>query len=188
MFKKLMLVFAMSLCFTMFAFPRAEAAADLVYPFDSITIVSAYKFEVAVDAAPATESFLYGQVLVDEVLTIYVGELEMILDETLSCESIILIVTTAGGVDVCRWIVNTYGWLGTDHEMWQFASHITIDPAIGVVKDMVIASQTATVNLIAAATYEFQDNLGATFAMVPGTLLVEPVLDILIAAYAGGGA
>jgi len=185
MFKKSMLVFAMSLCITLFAIPRAYAVADLVYPFDSITIVSAYKFDVAVETVPAIDSFLYNQVLVDEVLTVYVGELEMILDETLSCQSIILIVTTEAGVDVCRWIINTYAWYGTDHEMWQFASHITIDPTIGVVKDMVIASQSATVNLIAAATYEFQDNLGATFAMVPGTLLVEPVLDILIAAYGG---
>ena len=94
-------------------------------------------------------------------------------------------ITTAGGVDVCRWIINTYAWLGTDHEMWQFASHITIDPTIGVLKALTMVSQSATVPLNAAATYEFQDNLGATFAMVPGTLLVEPALDILIAAYGG---
>jgi hypothetical protein len=185
MLRKLLLLFALTLSFTLFAIPEAEAA-DLEYPFDSITIVSAYKFEVAVDAAPGAESFLYGQVLVDEILTVYVGVLEMILDETLSCASMIVIVTTPGGVDVCRWIINSYALLGTDHEMWQFASHITIDPAIGVVKDLGIASQSATVNLIAAATYEFQDNLGATYAMVPGTLLVEPTLDIVIAAYAGG--
>ena len=184
MFRKFILVFAMSLCLTMVAIPQA-AAADLEYPFDSITIVSAYKFEVAIDAAPGIDSFLFNQVLVDEVLTVYVGKLEMILDESFSFESIILIVTTASDVDVCRWIINTYAWLGTDHEMWQFASHITIDPTIGVVKDLTMVSQSATVNLIAAATYEFQDNLGATFAMVPGTLLVEPALDILIAAYGG---
>ncbi|MCK7485238.1 MAG: hypothetical protein MZU97_06520 [Bacillus subtilis] len=97
---------------------------------------------MTVAETPAAESFLFGLAAATDILTVYVGELEMILDGTFSMSSIILIVTTSGGVDVCRWIINTYAWYGTDHEMWQFASYLLIDPLVGVHKDMSIVSQT----------------------------------------------
>lgn len=184
MFKKSLLVFALGL-FAMAAFVTPAHAENLVYPFDSITIVEAYKYDVLVTYAPQTGSFLEGQI-VGDTLTIYVGNIEMQMDANLSSSSKVVIVTNSLGVDLARWIINSYYWQGENQESFIFASHITIDPLIGVVKLMDIPSVSATVKKIGVDSYEFLDDFQQTHLMVPGTYAFETGLSIVISAYSGG--
>jgi hypothetical protein len=100
-----------------------------------------------------------------------------------SMESKIVIVTNDLGVDLARWIVNSYYWYGVDNERFEFSSHIQIDPLIGVVKNLDMAWQLAIVEKLAAESYWLLDNLSQVYPMIADTYEYMPDLDIVISAY-----
>ncbi|MDO9628445.1 MAG: hypothetical protein Q7I99_00975, partial [Acholeplasmataceae bacterium] len=53
-------------------------AADevITYPFDQITIVEAFHFNVSVDTLPSEDSILFGLVEVNDIINVYIGILE----------------------------------------------------------------------------------------------------------------
>lgn len=164
-------------------------AEDIYYPFDSIKIVEAFKFDVTVTTAVDPESLLYGHVAINDVITIYVGTLEFIKDSLPSSGSAnILIVTGADGVDIARFLINNYSYHTEISRVYGFASHILIDPLIGVHKDMSIQSKQLVVfEDIANVTWEFRDNIGLAFPANAGSYELETGLSILISAYTEAG-
>jgi hypothetical protein len=165
------------------------AAEDLYYPFDSITIVEAFKFEVQVLSALDSDSLLYGSVDVDDVLTIYVGTLSFVANGVPSSGSAnIIIVSKSDGTDLVRFLVNNYSFYPDVSRSWGFASHILIDPLVGVHKDLSIVSQELIViENIALGTWRFVDNKGGVFEALPSSFMIETDLSILISAYTGSG-
>jgi hypothetical protein len=180
--KKLLVLICLTLL-AMFVNPTSVHAETLEYPFDDITIVSAYRFQVLIDVLPNSTSFLSGQVDLNDALTVYVGSLVMNLAGVQAMESKIVIVTNDLGVDLARWIVNTYYWYGVDHERFEFSSHIQIDPLIGVVKNLDMAWQLAIVEKLAAESYRFLDNLSQVYPMIADSYEFIPDLAIVISAY-----
>jgi len=69
-------------------------AEDIYYPFDSITIVEAFKFDIQVTTAVDSDSLLFGHVEINEILTIYVGTLEFIANGVPSSGSSTTMLTT----------------------------------------------------------------------------------------------
>ncbi len=161
------------------------SAEDIYYPFDSITIVEAYKFTVEVTEAVNSESLLYGHVEIDDILTIYVGTLEFISNGVPSSGSAnILIVTGADEIDIARFLINNYTYYPNVSRSYGFASHILIDPLVGVHKDMSIQSQELVVfEDIANASWSFFDNKGLEFTAMTGSYVLETGLSIQISAY-----
>ncbi len=161
------------------------AAEDLYYPFDSITIVEAFKFDIQVLTTLDPDSLLFDSVAVDDVLTIYVGTLSFVANGVPSTGSAnILIVSKSDGTDLVRFLVNNYSFYPDVSRSWGFASHILIDPLIGVHKDLSIVSQElGVIENIAAGTWRFVDNKGGVFEALPGTFAIETELSILISAY-----
>lgn len=165
------------------------SAEDIYYPFDSITIVEAYKFTVEVTTEVNSESLLYGHVEIDDILTIYVGTLEFISDGVPSSGSAnILIVTGADNIDIARFLINNYTYYPDISRSYGFASHILIDPLVGVHKDMSIQSQElAVIEDIANSTFSFVDNKGLQFPAMTGSYVLETDLSIQISAYTEAG-
>jgi len=160
-------------------------AEDIYYPFDSITIIEAFKFDVQVTTAVNEESLLYGNVNIDEVLTIYVGSLDFIANGVPSSGSAhILIVSDSDGIDIARFLINNYTYYPDVSRSYGFASHILIDPLVGVHKDMSIQSQELVViEDIANNTWEFRDNKGLAFLGIADTYVLETGLSVQISAY-----
>ncbi|PKL01398.1 MAG: hypothetical protein CVV56_02005 [Tenericutes bacterium HGW-Tenericutes-1] len=160
-------------------------ADDIYYPFDSITIIEAYKFDVQVTTPLDSESLLFPSVELNDILTIYVGTLEFIAEGVPSSgSSTILIVSDADGNDLARFLVNNYGYTPGVSRNWGFASHILIDPLVGVHKDMSIISQELIViENIADGTWSFIDNKGTEILALVGTYEIETGLSIQISAY-----
>jgi hypothetical protein len=159
----------------------------VVYPMDSITITSAFTFDVEVKQEPSTESYLYGKVNPGEILSIYVGELEFKYEQYTD-ESQILIVTNEAGEDIIRWITNG----GSNYNnIWksEFSSHITVDPNVGVVKtNDDLGAYKAYVKIInthleADRNYLFIDDTATIYEMIPNTLQEEHNLSIVISTY-----
>jgi len=164
-------------------------AEDIYYPFDSITIVEAFKFDIQVTTAVDSDSLLFGHVEINEILTIYVGTLEFIANGVPSSGSAnILIVSQADGPDIARFLINNYAYYPDVSRSYGFASHILIDPLVGVHKDMSIQSQELVViENIANSTWAFHDNKGLAFPGLVGTYFSETGLSIQISAYTETG-
>jgi hypothetical protein len=166
-------------------------ADDLIYPFDSITIVEAFKFDVTLTADPAVDSLLEGFALSGDVLTVYVGTLDFVLDGVpASGSSQVLIVTDDLGNDIARFLINNYSYYEGVSQSWGFASHILIDPAVGVFKDLDMLNlglkELVIFRDIVAGTYKLVDNMGMECLEVSGTFQSETGLSIVISAYSGG--
>ncbi|MCK7488578.1 MAG: hypothetical protein MZU97_26095 [Bacillus subtilis] len=114
--KKLLLVLFVSVL-SLISFTTPVQAETLEYPFDEIKIVSAYRFQVLIDAEPNAASFLAGQVVLGDPLFVYVGALEMKLDGLLAMGSSIVIITNNAGVESCPLDYQFYYYLGVDHEI-----------------------------------------------------------------------
>ena len=182
--KKLVLIFLM-LLFGLQIRSLNLFAEDIYYPFDSITIVEAFKFDVTITTEPDPLSLLYGHVAINDVITIYVGTLEFIDNGTPSSGSAnVLIVTGADGTDIVRFLINSYSYYPDVSRTYSFASHIMIDPLIGVHKDMSMESQTMIVmEDIVNNSFEFVDNKGLQLSALLGTYEHETGLSIQISAY-----
>ncbi|MGD9887200.1 MAG: hypothetical protein AB7T03_04485 [Bacilli bacterium] len=168
--------------FLMFSVSTVKAEEEIiVYPFDSITITSAFHFQVAVTEAVSAESFLYGHVNAGENLDVYVGYLDFESGGSSVGESKILIITNEDDEDIIRWVINGSSLQGNGFYLDQFSSHILVDPNIGIRKDLTVPL------LMAYVTYDsdlnigyLKDNLNANFDSVLGTYAFESDLSIVI--------
>ncbi len=170
----------------MFVFTGISTNAEetISYPFDSVTITSAYKFNVEINEIPNESSFLNGHVEAGEMVTIYVGQLKYMYDgaEVLASESII-IVTNEAGTDIARWLINSYTVTENGFNAY-YSSHITIDPTVGVVKTVDDNAYSAGI-IEENSVYQFVDNQDTAYQMVDGSFVVEDNLNIVISAYEG---
>lgn len=183
--KKTLILFM--LVFSIFALFKMDSNAEeiLTYPFDSIRIVSAFKFDILIEEEPLETSFLYGQVELNETITIYVGNLEFIFeDQPVQGSGSIMIVTNTLGVDIAAWLNNSGS---SDLETFRsefYGSWITIDPNVGVIKDLNGTQfSIGYIENLVTHDFKFVDNLNNEFLMVDGSLVNEEDLDILISAY-----
>jgi len=188
--KKLLILFVFTLLALQFRAVNIAKAEDLLYPFDSITIVEAFRFDVEITVLPSSTSLLYNQVELGDVLTVYVGALEFVKDGVPSSGSgNVLIITNEADVDLLQFLVNNYTFYPSVSVQWGFASHILIDPAVGVFKDMDIlqsGSQEMTVyHDLTLDTWKLFDNTGLEMPFMVGTYAEEPSLNIVISAYGG---
>lgn len=174
------------LCYLIFVFNSAFINCETYdYPFESIRITEALKFNIMVEEEPAESSYLHGKVQAGDTLAVYVGVIEMfnpgIAQSNLSR---IVILSDADNNDLLRWIVNSGMWSDTTESL-EFSSHIQIDPEFGVRKDLTLPP--IHVNLIRNLTTDsctFIDDVGTEYAMIPGSYEFATGLDILIAANA----
>jgi len=168
-------------------FHTETSSEPIQYPFDSITIVSAFKFDITFDADPAVDSFLHGFVTNGETATVYVGNLTFASGGASAGDSMILIVTNAVGTDVLKWIINSYSLQPDLTKQYEFSSHITVDPEIGIVKEPDSVWLMATLFEYSPSSFALKDNMGTTYPMVEDSLEIETDLDIVIAAYTEDG-
>jgi len=183
--KKMMLFGMLCISFLLLQSGNIQAEEQITYPFDSIKIVSAFTFDVLIETEPAEESILYGNVGIDEIFTVYVGNLEYVYDgeSVLGSESII-ILTNEDDEDFVAYLVNSYNSDLTTYQSFSYGSWITIDPEIGIIKDF--SGTTIEVGydkFIETNEFVFIDNLDVEYNMIPNTYLMEESLDILISAY-----
>ena len=183
--KKIRILFTIifSLVFTFSI--QTQADEVLIYPFDSIRIISAYKYDIIIEEEPLEASILYGGVAIGETVTIYVGFLEFILNgEPASGSGSMMIVTNEAGVDIAAWLIN--GW-GSDLETYEggsYASWITIDPNVGVIKDFTgLTIEISFMHNLLTDQYTFIDNTSHEYPMIADSFVSETELDILVSAY-----
>ena len=170
--------------FTLFKMD-SNAEDILTYPFDSIRIISAFKFDIIIDEEPLETSFLYGQVALDETITIYVGSLEFIFEgQPVQGSGSIMIVTNALGEDIVAWLNNSGSSDLETYKTEGYASWITIDPNIGVIKDFTGTQiSIGYIEDLVTSEFSFVDNLENEFLMIEESFVIEEDLDILISAY-----
>ncbi|MCX5775754.1 MAG: hypothetical protein NTV44_05310 [Firmicutes bacterium] len=166
----------------------AAQAEELAYPFDSIHLIEAEHFQVTVPANLSTESLLHTSVASGDVLNIYMGTIELWADEVAaSTTTSMIVVTNALGVDLHRFVVNDYAFQEGVSKTWGFASHILIDPEVGVVKDLDILAaglhEFIITHDLALDTWSFEDDKDCVMPAMTGTFASETGLDIIIAAY-----
>lgn len=185
--KKLVLLSLM----TLFLFQGAVkvALADtLEYPFESIQIVEAKTFQVTVPATIQSDSILFPNVDVDEILDIYFGGLSLIQGGT-SQPTEMIVVADSQGVDLVRYVINSY-LRDETMERWSFGWQIMIDPTIGIYKDLELADnirELDIINYFAGNVWEFRDDKDMIYPTVADTFQAETGLAIEIAAYVPEG-
>lgn len=159
-------------------------AETLEYPFDEIRIVEAFKFDILISELPNSDSLLFDQVELNDVLTVYIGTLVLVDQGVASSqETTIMILTTSDDIDLARWIVNSGSWSDTEHYL-TFSNHIQINPTIGVVKDLSIPLiQISYRKLVIDNSYTFIDNVGDQYPMIANSYVLETDLNIIISAY-----
>lgn len=190
--KILVLVFLAFLSFS-YGFLNRINADTISYPFDSITIVEAYTFDVTVPSTITADSLLFDQVTAGEVLSIYVGTLEFLLDgELASGSSSVIIVSDEDGNDLFQFLINNYLYQEGILQSYGYASHILIDPEVGVYKDLTILDagiqEFGIIHDLINDSWVFLDNDGVEMPAIPGSYASETGLSIIISAYSGGGA
>lgn len=190
--KKVVLILLMVFMTYSSGFMMKSNAETIVYPFDSITIVEAYTFDVVVPSTITEDSLLSGVVSEGDILTIYVGELAFVLDgETSSGSSTVLIVSNALDEDLFRFLVNNFSNNEGVSTSWGYASHILIDPEVGVYKDLTMLDEGIKELGIfhdqILDTWTFIDNEGVQMPAISGSFASETGLSIVISAYSGGG-
>lgn len=183
--KKILILFSIIFCVCFTFSIQTQADEILIYPFDSIKITSAYKFDVLIEAEPLAASILYGQVAIGETVTIYVGFLDFMLDGLpASGSGSMMIVTNEAGVDIAAWLVNSGSSDLTTYESRSFASWITIDPNVGVVKDFTgLTIEISCIHNLVTDQYKFIDNTSQEYPMITNSFISEQDLDILVSAY-----
>lgn len=171
---------------------KTTTASPITYPFESITIKSAYTFNVEI-AQPIDEaSFLYENTAVGEQVSVYVGELEFVENnEAHKDSSYLIVVTNEAGDDLVRWLINSYS-KKEEGETFEFSSHKTIVPGIGVQKTHEDDPSTAKVTITEVdvetntSNYQLTDNTHKTYDMIPSSLEIEDDLSIVISTYNEG--
>lgn len=185
--KLCLFVFSLCLMFSAFALkPLKGEDLILVYPFDSITITEAFHFEVEVTQAVPEASFLYTHAEVGDKLQIYVGTLSFNNDGASAGNSKILIVADEDGADIIRWVINGTLLQINGFYLDQFSSHILVDPASGIRKDLTVPLMwvytTYDTNLNEGY---MKDNADVIYDSVDGTYQHEEGLSIVISVNTG---
>jgi len=186
-YKAIVLIMAIS---CVFAFSTLSAqASSISYPFDSITIVSAFHFEVIFDQDPDVNSYFYGKVNEGDTLYIYSGDI-VLVGSSHTHNSKIIIITNEDDENIASWIINTSNNDIGIKETVTYSSHITIDPTIGVITDLNNFNYFATIVKTEANECVFKGGDNANtflyeFAMVPGTYQEQLGLNIVISAFGG---
>lgn len=159
-------------------------AEEIVYPFDSITIVSAFTFDILIEELPAEESVLFGHVTAGETIAVYVGNLEFVFEgEPVQGSGSIIILTNENDEDFVAWLLNSGGSGDGGAYDAQFGSWITIDAEVGVVKDLSDGMTEVGYSKSATDEFTFKDNLNVQYPMVVGSYVLEESLNITISAY-----
>ncbi|GEM_PF-2723813 len=85
---------------------------------------------------------------------------------------------------VAAWLVNSGSTDLSTYDTNAYASWITIDPSIGVVKDFTgLIIEISCYHDLINDTYKFIDNTNHQYPMVTNTFVSETGLDILVSAY-----
>lgn len=181
--KKVMLSFVFLALFSIL-FNKMVLAENLSYPFESITIVEAKKFDILIPDTITTESLLFGKVETGDVVTVFVATIMMKeIDSTNEHGSYVLIMSNDAELDIVRYLINNfYQDPGVIME-FGFASHILIDATMGVYKDMSLIDnmQQITVrHVIAGDVLTLIDNTGLQIPMIENTYEFQTNLDIVI--------
>jgi hypothetical protein len=166
---------------------QTTSANRIVYPFDSITIKSAYTFKVQVTQEPSVHSFLHEQVEVGEVLTIYCGQLEFLSNGITGFGSqSILVITNEAGIDLVRWLDNGYHYDQNMGETYEYSSHIKINPHVGVEKTLDEEAFKAELFIpLSEPLYRLIDNAKQEYIMIPHTLVIEDEVNLIISTNEG---
>lgn len=154
------------------------------YPFDSITITSAFQFQVTLTEEPNENSILYGNVSQGETFTVYVGSLEFMADGTLTEGSgSIMILTDSDDNDFARWLINSQNSSGA-YITHSFGSWIQINPTLGVVKDLTNPQKEIGYRVNQDSTeFIFEDDLNMLYPMVTDSYVLLEDLNIQVSAY-----
>lgn len=178
--------------FTMFiGSTKMVFAENISYPFDTIVITEAFKFDVLIPNDIAEASLLFGLVTSGEVITVYVGTIEMTMTDIANTStSQIVILTNALDEDIIQFIINNYSFYPDVSVKYGFASHILIDPVVGVFKDLdaLMASGLKEIEVfhdLPTDTYALKDNVGQVMPMIQGTFATETGLNIIISVNEG---
>ncbi len=190
--KKIMVFTLLAFLSFSYSFLNQLNADTLSYPFDSITIVEAYTFDVTIPSTITSDSLLFGQVTEGEVISIYVGTLEFVLDGVpASGSSQVIIVSDSEGNDLFQFLINNYLYQEGILQSYGFASHILIDPEVGVFKDLSLLDaglqEFVVVHDLINDAWSFSDDEGTEMLAMPGTYASETGLSIVISAYSGTG-
>lgn len=185
--RKILILSVMLLSMFRTGFYSAQAE-DLSYPFDSIHLIEASHFQVTVPANLSTESLLYPTVESGDILNIYMGTIELWADEVAATATTSMIVVTDElGVDLHRFVVNNYAYYEGVSKTWGFASHILIDPEVGVVKDMDLLAaglhEFVITHDLVLDVWSFEDDKDCLMPDMTASFVTETGLDIIIAAY-----
>jgi len=187
---KRMLAASFAVIATLFSSLSGAQAETLVYPFDAITIVSATAFDAEVPAGLPSGS-RFAALPAGSLLHVYMGEIVLHgIGDAADSESHVLIVTDAAGADLFRFVINHYSLDEKVSRTWSFASHITIDPKVGVVKDGAQSDGFFSFHVresLVDGGWVFLDEHGAVFATVPGTIRTRTGLDETISVNETGG-
>lgn len=164
-------------------------AEDLSYPFDTITIVEAKKFDIVIPANVAETSLLYGKVEANDLVTVFIARIVMKeIGSEVTSESTVLILSDAEETDILRYLINNfYQEIGVQMS-YGFASHILIDSTMGVFKDMSLIDQMKEIgvtHMIATNELKLIDNTGLEIPMVENSFELRTDLNMVIAVNQG---
>ena len=164
-------------------------AENLTYPFESITIIEAQKFDVVIPTGLSENSLLYGKVEVGDTVTVYIAKIVMKeLNGENESQSTVLILTSQDDMDIVRFVINNFGAVIDVEFRYGFASHILIDAAIGVYKDMELINQMQELQVFHQLTTNqltLTDNAGLVMPMVENSYEFETNLNIVISINTG---
>jgi hypothetical protein len=181
--KKVMLSFVFIALFSIL-FNKVVLAENLSYPFESITIVEAKKFDILIPSTITTESLLFGKVESGEVVTVFIATIVMKeIGSTDEHSSYVLIIADDEELDIVRYLINNfYQDPGVIME-FGFASHILIDSTMGVYKDMSLIDHMQQITIrhvIAGDVITLIDNTGLQIPMIENTYELRTNLEIVI--------
>jgi len=186
--KKLLLIITSMLLSILLMKMTIIQADTLVYPFDSITITEAFTFKVEVTDEFGSNSLLFGLAEIGGILSVYVGILDFEENGTvLPSSSTVLIISNDDGEDLVRFLINNYTFYEGNYTSWGFASHILIDPEVGVYKDLSILNNGIKEMVVyydaTSGLWSLKDNLGLTMIQLDDSYEHITDINIVISVY-----
>jgi hypothetical protein len=170
-------------------FNKMVFAENLSYPFDTITIIEAQKFEIVIPEGVSETSLLYGKVETGQTITVFIANIVLQeIESTQSSNSLVLIMTNDQNEDVIRFLINNMSQDIGVEIYYGFASHILIDSTMGVYKDMTLIENIQEISIhhdIINNQITLTDNVGMVIPMVVGTYEIQTNLNIVISVNTG---
>lgn len=184
---KVFTAFLLTLMFTAVSILPVHAE-EIIYPFDSIKIISAFTFDVECTDAPIEDSYLYDYVEEGETISVYVGKI--IFEGQENSSSSIVIITNEANEDIARWIINGGGYnTDTLEEGFSFSSHITVNPTVGIIKNfdnftyLAEVSRNHGTDVCTFTAKHWNGTVYGTYTMIVGTFEEITDLSIVISVY-----